>query len=112
MTNILPVHCRRNVLAALSALLVLSGNSLASDAAGKTQVLWLGQSASRIITPGGKVIVIDPRLTKGPKAPEKYKDLSALGKVDLLLVTHAHSGPMAKIRNCARSACSWRTWRL
>jgi len=34
------------------------------------------------------VIVVDPSLTNGPKAPAAYKDL-ALGKVDLLLVTHA-----------------------
>src|SRR3954470_9855116 len=28
--------------------------------AGKTEVLWLGQASTRITTPGGKVIVIDP----------------------------------------------------
>ena len=31
------------------------------------ELLWLGQSAFRITTPGGKVIVIDPWLTKNPK---------------------------------------------
>ena len=60
-------------------------------ATGKTELLWLGQAGFRIKTPTGKVIVIDPWLTSGPKTPEPYKtDLSALGKVDLLLVTHAH----------------------
>ncbi|PLP98258.1 metal-dependent hydrolase [Cupriavidus pauculus] len=59
-------------------------------AAGKTEVLWLGQSAVRITTPGGKVIVVDPWLTGNPKTPAAYKQLSALGKVDLILVTHAH----------------------
>ena len=60
-------------------------------AAGKTELLWLGQAAFRIKTPGGKVIVIDPWITGGPKAPAAYKsDLAALGKIDLLLVTHAH----------------------
>ena len=35
--------------------------------------------------------MIDPWLSGGPKAPAPYKtDLSALGKVDVLLVTHAH----------------------
>src|SRR2546426_1179783 len=58
--------------------------------AGKVEVLWLGQSAIRLTTPGGKVIVLDPFLTKNPKTPPQYKDLDALGKVDLLLVTHAH----------------------
>ena len=35
----------------------------APHAAGKTEVLWLGQASTRITTPGGKVIVIDPWLT-------------------------------------------------
>ena len=58
--------------------------------AGKTELLWLGQASFRIKSPGGKVIVVDPWLTAGPKAPAAYKDLASLGKVDLLLVTHAH----------------------
>lgn len=61
-----------------------------AGAPGKVTVQWLGQSATRIITPGGKVIVIDPWLTSNPKTPEAYKRLDALGKVDLILVTHAH----------------------
>ena len=58
--------------------------------AGKTEILWLGQSATRITTPGGKVIVIDPWLINNPKTPAQFKNLDALGKVDLILVTHAH----------------------
>jgi L-ascorbate metabolism protein UlaG (beta-lactamase superfamily) len=54
------------------------------------ELLWLGQSAFRVTTPGGKVIVIDPFLTKNPKTPQAWRDLDKLGKVDLLLVTHAH----------------------
>jgi L-ascorbate metabolism protein UlaG (beta-lactamase superfamily) len=73
---------------AIVAVLSLATSVRAED--NKTQVLWLGQSAFRIVSPHGKVIVIDPWLTKGPLAPAKYKDLSALGKIDLLLVTHAH----------------------
>jgi len=61
----------------------------------KTQVLWLGQSAFRIATPGGKVIVTDPWLLKNPLTPAKYKDLEALGKVDVLLVTHGHGDHIA-----------------
>ena len=41
-------------------------------------------------TPGGKVILIDPFISKNPKTPEALKDLGALGKVDLILVTHGH----------------------
>jgi len=57
---------------------------------GKTEVLWLGQSAFRIATPGGKVIVTDPWLKLNPLTPPEYKTLENLGKVDVLLVTHGH----------------------
>ncbi|MES2533012.1 MAG: metal-dependent hydrolase [Pseudomonadota bacterium] len=57
---------------------------------GKTEVLWLGQSAFRITTPGGKVIVTDPWLKQNPLTPPAYKNLEALGKIDVLLVTHGH----------------------
>ncbi len=57
---------------------------------GKVEILWLGQSATRITTPTGKVILIDPFLTKNPKTPQQWKNLDALGKIDLILVTHAH----------------------
>ena len=55
---------------------------------GKTEIQWLGQSTTRITTPGGMVIVIDPWLTSNPKTPAQYKTLESLGKVDLVLVTH------------------------
>jgi hypothetical protein len=48
---------------------------------GKTQIHWLGQAATKITTPSGKVIVIDPFLTSNPKTPPAYKNLDALGKV-------------------------------
>jgi len=54
------------------------------------EVLWLGHSAFRITSTTGKLIVIDPFLTTNPRTPAKYKDLAALGKVDLILVTHGH----------------------
>ena len=45
----------------------------APAASGKTEILWLGQAATRIKTPGGKVIVIDPwlrrRWSTGPPSP-------------------------------------------
>ncbi len=37
------------------------------------------------------MIVIDPWLTANPKTPEAYKKLDALGKVDLILVTHGRN---------------------
>ena len=69
-------------------LALLSTAALAQN--GRTEVLWLGQAATRITTPSGKVIVIDPWLTSNPKTPASFKTLEALGKVDLILVTHAH----------------------
>lgn len=54
------------------------------------EVLYLGHSTFRITSTMGKVIVIDPFLKLNPRTPAKYKDLKALGKVDLILVTHGH----------------------
>ena len=80
-------------LVAAAAVLLAAAPASAQDAAkasGKTEILWLGQSAMRITTPGGKVIQIDPYITKNPKTPAAWKDLSKLGHLDLLLVTHGH----------------------
>jgi L-ascorbate metabolism protein UlaG (beta-lactamase superfamily) len=67
-----------------SVLFVLP--SLAAD----TRLQWFGQSAFKLTTADGRVIVIDPFLTKNPKTPPEFKDLAKLGKVDLILVTHGH----------------------
>ncbi len=70
--------------------------------AGKVQVQWLGQAAFKITTVEGKVIVIDPWLKTNPKTPEAYRKLEALGKVDLILVTHGHFDHMADAPELAR----------
>lgn len=72
-----------------------SGPARPVATSGRTEVQWLGQSAFRITTPGGRVIVTDPWLKQNPLTPEKYKDLAALGKVDVLLVTHGHADHFA-----------------
>jgi L-ascorbate metabolism protein UlaG (beta-lactamase superfamily) len=87
-TNILRVFTRMLKGALAGAL--LAGALCAWAQSGKTEVLWLGQATTRITTPGGKVIVIDPWLQTNPKTPPGFKNLGALGKVDLILVTHAH----------------------
>jgi L-ascorbate metabolism protein UlaG (beta-lactamase superfamily) len=69
--------------------LMVSAATLAAEGA-KVGVQWLGQSAFKITSVTGKVILIDPFLTKNPKTPDQYKDLKALGKVDLILITHGH----------------------
>lgn len=80
-----------------AAFLMGSSISARAQAPGKssaqpvTEVLWLGQAGFRIKSPGGKAILIDPWITGGPKTPAIFKnDLSAIGPIDLLLVTHAH----------------------
>jgi L-ascorbate metabolism protein UlaG (beta-lactamase superfamily) len=62
----------------------------AAPPAGQVEVLYLGHSTFHITSTTGKVIVIDPFLTRNPRTPMKYKDLKTLGKVDLILVTHGH----------------------
>ena len=77
----------------------------AGEVKGKVTVQWFGQSAFKITTVTGKVILIDPWLTKNPKTPEQHKNLQALGKIDLILITHGHGdhvgdGPeLAKMHN-------------
>lgn len=85
-----------------AALLAMSGcagtaassapatNAPGPTGAAKAEVIWLGQSAFRINTPGGKVVVTDPWLKTNPITPAAYKDLSAFGKIDVLLVSHGH----------------------
>ncbi len=80
----------RALCASLITFALAFSGATAHAQSGKTEVLWLGQSAFKITTPKGKVIVIDPYLTKNPKTPAQYKDLKALGHVDLILVTHGH----------------------
>jgi len=88
-------HLFKYLIAIGMLALGLSGANVqaqtAATASGKTELLWLGQAGFRIKTPGGKIIVVDPWLTGGPKTPAPYKtDFSALGKIDILLVTHGH----------------------
>ena len=70
-----------------AACLAFAGSA---NAQGKTELLWYGQSAFKITTPGGKVIMVDPWITGGTKVPPELKDLSKIGKIDAILVTHGH----------------------
>ena len=51
------------------------------------QITWLGHSAFRLKTPGGKEILFDPWYTGNPSFPEKARPKAA----DLILVSHGHS---------------------
>ena len=65
------------------------------------EVMWLGHSTFRITSITGKVIVIDPFIKKNPRAPAKYRELAALGKVDLILITHGHGDHIADLSELA-----------
>lgn len=88
-------HVRRQSLVGPLAAVWLGvlwlATPLASAAAPETTVQWFGQSAFKITTPAGKVILIDPFITQNPKTPPEHRDLDRLGKIDLILVTHAHA---------------------
>lgn len=104
-----PMKKLLSALATWLAVAVLTGCApmLPAPAGAKTELLWLGQSAFRLTTPGGKVIVIDPWLRTNPATPAQYKSLEKLGHVDLILVTHGHfdhvaDAPALALMNKAR----------
>ena len=52
-----------------------------------TTLTWLGHSAFRVDTPGGKRIYVDPFLDGNPKCPEGEQEPE---RVDAILITHGH----------------------
>lgn len=58
--------------------------------AAKTQLTWFGHAAFRLVTPSGKVILIDPWITN-PLNPSGKQDLADLKRVDLMLISHGHA---------------------
>jgi L-ascorbate metabolism protein UlaG (beta-lactamase superfamily) len=87
-------HVRRKPMSGLRlvAFIVAAGAAFSVGAASVSaaDITWYGQSAMKIVSPGGKVILVDPFISKNPKTPEAMKDPSKIGKVDLVLVTHGH----------------------
>ena len=73
-----------------------------SNAAMAASLQWFGQSAFKITTDSGKIILVDPFITKNPKTPEDLKDLSKLGDVALILVTHGHGDHMGDTAELAK----------
>ncbi len=54
-----------------------------------TQLTWYGQSAFKIVTPGGKVLLIDPWLSN-PVFNNAEQEIDSLKQVDYILITHGH----------------------
>src|SRR5882757_6172443 len=61
-----------------------------ANAQRKVELQWFAQSAFKLTTPEGKVVMIDPWILQNPKNPPELKDLDKLGKIDYIIVTHAH----------------------
>jgi ribonuclease BN (tRNA processing enzyme) len=61
-------------------------------AAQETKLKWFGHAAFSIVTPGGKVLLIDPWLNNpsNPEAKDGQDPLVAIPKVDYILLTHGH----------------------
>ena len=75
-------------IAAAFLLLTLGGVAWSAD----TTLTWHGHAAFEIVTPKGKVLMIDPWL-KNPMNPNAKNDkdpLAAITKVDYILITHGH----------------------
>lgn len=77
----------------LSAFIILLSMMLFSAplrAEEKAAVTWYGHAAFKVVTPSGKVLLVDPWITN-PSNPNGKKDLEGLEKVDLIFITHGHS---------------------
>jgi L-ascorbate metabolism protein UlaG (beta-lactamase superfamily) len=90
----------RFLSAVAAAFLAFAG---VANAQGKVDLLWYGQAAFKLTTPGGKVIIIDPWITGGTLTPPELKDLGKVGKVDLVLVTHGHGDHLGDAMEISRS---------
>jgi L-ascorbate metabolism protein UlaG (beta-lactamase superfamily) len=64
----------------------------------KLAITWLGHSAFRVRTPGGKEVLFDPWYTGNPSFPEKARPRTA----DLILVSHGHSDHITDAAAMAR----------
>lgn len=76
---------KRWFLFSLLLLLLPAVPSLAAQA----QITWYGHSAFKVVTPSGKVLLVDPWISN-PSNPDAKNDLNRLQKVDLILLTHGH----------------------
>ncbi len=79
------------ILALITVVAMIGLNSFSSNAqpTSNTQLKWYGQSAFKLTTPSGKVLLIDPWL-ENPANPNGKADVAGLDRVDLILVTHGH----------------------
>lgn len=74
----------------LTALLILFTLAVSAAQAAQAQITWYGQSAFKVVTPKGQVLLVDPWISN-PANPNAKKDLEELKKVDLIFLTHGHT---------------------
>ena len=82
---------KRSMLFTVIALLAIVGaaNQIRAQ---ETKLRWFGHAAFAITTPNGKVLLIDPWLRNpaNPDAKDGKDPLTAITKVDYILITHGH----------------------
>ena len=58
-------------------------------------ITWFGHSTFLVQLPSGKRLLFDPFFVHNPSCPPDKKDVSKLGPVDMILVTHGHDDHFA-----------------
>jgi L-ascorbate metabolism protein UlaG (beta-lactamase superfamily) len=70
---------------------------------GTPQITWLGHSAFLIVTPVGTRILTDPWLGN-PSCPASLSKPEALGKLDVILLSHGHGDHLGDTVQVARTS--------
>jgi L-ascorbate metabolism protein UlaG (beta-lactamase superfamily) len=82
-------------------LSITSWSTSAFAAAGHTEITWYGQSAFKVVTPSGRVLLLDPWFAN-PMNKEGKATGDALRKVDLILVSHGHFDHVGQAADISR----------
>ncbi|HVF87569.1 MAG TPA: metal-dependent hydrolase [Pyrinomonadaceae bacterium] len=86
------MHSKITTTKLIVSLFILLSVSLSAATAQETKLKWYGHAAFSITTPNGKVLLIDPWIKNpsNPEAKDGRDPLTAITKVDYILLTHGH----------------------